>query len=126
MGGDDILRDREEIRQVYARGTSYSSPDVVLVLLRSGSDQCRLVVVASRKVGGAVRRNRAKRLLREAHRRLRPLGDFKGMDLALIARPGAPDRPAQSILEQLADLYRRAQMIVVDAPECSGETTHSS
>lgn len=43
----------------------------------------RLTVVASRKVGGAVRRNRAKRLLREA---ARTLAWREGLDVVLVAR----------------------------------------
>jgi ribonuclease P protein component len=51
----------------------------------AGSTGPRLGIVASRKVGGAVRRSRAKRLLREVYRRdaERPAGD-----LVLIARRG--------------------------------------
>jgi ribonuclease P protein component len=122
---DEALRNQEEIRTLYSLGRSLRSEDIVLVLFRNGSDRCRTLVVASRKVGCAVRRNRAKRLLREAHRRLRPGGEFAGMDLALIARAGACGRTAQTIQRQLEELYRQAH-ILERAPESSGEKAHSS
>jgi ribonuclease P protein component len=63
-----------------------------LVLLASGqSGQVaaapRLGVVASRKVGPAVARNRAKRLVREAFR-LHPEVFPRGLDVVIIVRPG--------------------------------------
>jgi ribonuclease P protein component len=52
---------------------------------QSGFD--RLGLVASRKVGSAVQRNRAKRLLREAFRRNKRKTKT-GLDLVLIGKPG--------------------------------------
>ena len=58
----------------------------------------RLAVVASRKVGKAAARNRAKRLLREAARqRSWP----RGVDVVLIARPSCA---TSNLAEVLADL----------------------
>ncbi|MBV9332355.1 MAG: ribonuclease P protein component [Alphaproteobacteria bacterium] len=46
----------------------------------------RFGVTASRKVGGAVERNRAKRRLREVARKLLPLSGVEGNDYVLVAR----------------------------------------
>ena len=61
----------------------------------------RLAVVASRRVGGAVQRNRAKRLLREAARSLawRP-----GLDVVLVARAAAAGASFVAVREELAQL----------------------
>lgn len=60
-----------------------------------------MAVIASRKVGTAVRRNRAKRLLREAARAagLRP-----GRDVVLIARYRAADAKSAAVTAELREL----------------------
>jgi ribonuclease P protein component len=110
------LRRQKDIRRLYDSGRVSRSADLVLVCARNQSGVCRILVVASRKVGGAVRRNRAKRLLREAHRHLRPLGDFQGADLALIARREAAARTTREIMEQLYNLYLQADLIQAAMP----------
>ena len=63
----------------------------LLLLLALGRDPARqaprLGVVASRKVGPSVVRNRAKRLVREAFR-LHPEVFPRGLDVVIIVRPG--------------------------------------
>lgn len=61
------------------------SPLFVAFVLVTGDGGLRVGFVASRKVGGAVQRNRAKRLLREVFRRRRPGGELS-LDLVLVAR----------------------------------------
>ncbi len=56
---------------------------------------------ASRKVGGAVDRNRAKRRLREAARVLLPQHGRAGFDYVFIARSGAPSRPWPRLLDDM-------------------------
>lgn len=60
----------------------------------AAADTVRVAVVASKRVGSAVRRNRAKRLLREAAHRTPWVG---GLDAVLIARPGCAERTAEEV-----------------------------
>lgn len=69
---------------------------------RQDGGPARVAVIASRKVGTAVRRNRAKRLLREA---ARSVGWREGIDIVLIARhraAGAHVRDVEAELRELA------------------------
>lgn len=73
MAGAVSPRDRRlhegwQFRDVYQSGKSFHGSLMTLVSLTKPEDRGRHAFVASRKVGGAVQRNRAKRLLREAYR----------------------------------------------------------
>ena len=64
---------------------------------------------ASRKVGNAVRRNRAKRRLRAAAAAIIPTKGTPGTDYVLIARSGTADRPYAALLADLAAALRRVE-----------------
>ena len=56
---------------------------------------------ATRKIGGAVVRNRAKRRLREAARMILPLHGRAGFDYVFIARGGTTARPWPRLLDDV-------------------------
>lgn len=74
--------------------------------VRERDDQAptRLAVVASRRVGGAVQRNRAKRLIREAVRRQawRP-----GFDLVIVSRRACASSDLAAVEAEVVELADR-------------------
>jgi ribonuclease P protein component len=99
-----------DFKRVRRKGKSYAHPFVVLVVQTSEVPRVRVGVTAGRSVGGAVQRNRAKRLLREA---IRPLLSelLPGRDLILIARPALLSKSLQDIRQVLTSLFHRAQVL---------------
>ncbi len=77
-----------------------------------GADRARVAVVASRRVGGAVQRNRAKRLLREAVRQL-PLR--RDVDLVLVARPACAPARFEAVRAELETLARDLGVLLTPA-----------
>ncbi len=67
----------------------------------------RVGYTASKKVGNAVRRNRAKRRLREVVRRVLKAGGKGGHDYVLIARSGAVDIPFDQLIRDFSWCLKR-------------------
>jgi ribonuclease P protein component len=93
----DFLRAQKFRRQYTPSLTveSCRSPDGV------PSEGCRVGFTASRKVGGAVERNRAKRRLRAAAAEILPLLGRRGHDYVLVAKVATLSRPYGSLLADL-------------------------
>ncbi len=109
------LKRRPEFLRVAAARRKWVAPGLILQAYQRKpaepasvpAHEVRLGLTASRKVGGAVARNRARRRLREAARRLLPAAAAAGYDLVLVARAGTLRRPFAALLEDLRTALER-------------------
>jgi ribonuclease P protein component len=100
------IRQRRDFERAYEQGVRLSGRFMMLFVIANGGTAPRLGVAATRKLGSAVERNRAKRLARELFRR-RKLAE--ALDIVIIPRRDMLDAPF-AILEAdyLAILARRS------------------
>jgi ribonuclease P protein component len=87
------LRSRDQFDHVQRGGRRVSARFLTLIGSPNSLDRDRLGIIASRRVGGAVLRNKAKRRLREAFRRLEPGSAYRTLDLVVIARQAITEVP---------------------------------
>ena len=115
FGKDRRLRARSEFDRVQRGGVRVVSAHFVFLLAsRVEAGPSRLGLVASRKVGNAVARNRVKRVCRECFRLgMAPLPD--GIDLVLIARSGAAHLGFEACAREWRDIGRKLQKQAVVA-----------
>lgn len=105
----DRIRKRSEYQVIYDRGQKLPSGSFVLFVMRNGLGRPRLGITVTRRLGGAVRRNRAKRLIREIFRRHK--SELIEVDIVVNGRVGLPDadyaRLEAEFLQRLRPFRRR-------------------
>ncbi len=119
------MRLRREYQRAQKSGLRVHSAHFVFVLMGNESGVFRLGLVVSRKVGCAVERNRAKRLLRQCFRTWeKPLEG--GVDLVIIAKPGAGDLALPEVRDQWRNVWklveRKASMLAATPGDVSRDT----
>jgi ribonuclease P protein component len=107
-----MLKIRADFLRVAAARRSAAAPGVVLQAADrpdcgKAGPGIRVGFTASRKVGNAVTRNRAKRRLRAAAAIVLPGRGSPATDYVLIARAGTPIRPFADLVGDLASALRR-------------------
>jgi len=82
---DERLRRRAEYQRVFDEGRRRAARLMMAFIVCNNRPHARLGIVATRKLGPAVRRNRAKRLVREVFRRNKPVAGF---DIVIVPKLG--------------------------------------
>ncbi|MBE7012429.1 MAG: ribonuclease P protein component [Ruminococcaceae bacterium] len=93
-----ISLDRDgQFQKLYKKGKSFVSPALIVYVRKNGQSFNRLGITASKKIGKAVVRNRAKRRIRELYRT--NLHNLKtGYDFVIVARTRTADFPYNMLL----------------------------
>ena len=118
------LKRRAEFLQVAAANRKWVAPGLILQVRRqpspeSSSDNAapmarlepvRVGFTASRKVGNAVKRNRARRRLRAVAAQVLESHAEPGMDFVLIARAATVDRDYQALVADLVAGLKRLKL----------------
>lgn len=107
--GITIKRLKKRAEFLFVRNGLRAARASVLVEARRRDDRgpIGLGLTASKKVGSAVVRNRARRRLREAGRQLLPSHGLPGVDYVLVARATTTEAPWDALLDDLGNALIR-------------------
>lgn len=101
------LRANSDFQQVYKQGTPLANKHLVVYFKENGLGTNRLGFSISKRFGGAVARNKARRRLAELFRRYAALVE-NAYDIVIIARRAAADASYPELEKSLVALLRRA------------------
>ena len=105
----EILRKKDDFSAIYKCGKSIPERYIVLFYRENGLSYNRTAFLASKKVGNSVRRNMAKRLMKESYR----LSDKKikeGYDIVFIARNTINDKKFDDVSNSLTKALKRGKL----------------
>ncbi len=108
----EILKDARVFARLYKKGFKASCPGVTAYFLRNNRPYNRFGITAGKKIGGAVERNRAKRILRAAYRK-NELSVPLGCDIVFVAREEINGKKST----EFDRLFVKLERAVSEAPE---------
>ena len=101
-----MLNTNSDFRRAYARGKAYTNPALVTYVIKNRAGICRIGITTSKKIGIAVERNRARRVIRAA---LFSLPEIKpGYDVVFVCRRKTVFTKSTAIAEIMASQLKSA------------------
>lgn len=94
------LKENKDFRRLYYRGKSKASPCLVTYIMKSRGNEIRIGITSGKKIGGAVERNRARRVIRAAFRELSGRISY-GCDIVFVARTRTTFVKMQEVLKDM-------------------------
>ena len=101
------IKENRDFRRIYGRGKSYVAPCVVVYVMKGRKNSVRFGITAGKKVGGAVQRNRAKRVITAAIRSCIE-NVQSGYDVIVVARNRILNEKSTSVAEVLKRQFKAA------------------
>ena len=108
MKFSDSLKKNKDFQNVYSKGRSYANRMLVMYVLNNHTENNRLGISVSKKVGNSVIRHRITRLIRESYRLQEDMFN-SGLDIVVIARATARNadyHQIESALMHLGGLHK--------------------
>ena len=107
-----VLRKERDFNALYTKGKSMGGRFTILFYRKNGLSFSRKGFLASKKVGNAVQRNRARRLMKESVRLIEAATPLKpGYDVLFIARNSINDKNCADVKKQIEAAMKRTELI---------------
>ncbi|MEG1744392.1 MAG: ribonuclease P protein component, partial [Ruthenibacterium sp.] len=119
------LTRNSDFSRTYARGKSFVHPCLVLYVNKNRLGRMRVGLTATKKVGNAVKRNRARRVMRAALEAVLPaeVCTARGLDLVLVARGMTTRVKMQRVANALEKLLQKAGVLCSAPAEMPAQTS---
>jgi ribonuclease P protein component len=103
------LKKSWQFRKIYREGGKYLDNLFILYVLPNNTQETRIGLTVTKKVGMSVQRNRIKRVIREVFRSLSEIAP--GNDLVVIARRASVNVKYSQVQDSLTNLLHRAHIL---------------
>lgn len=103
--------ENRDYKRIYSRGKSIVTPQLVIYISKNRQKNLRVGITTGKKIGNAVLRNRARRIIREAVRELSPRIK-PGNDLVFVARGKTPYLKSTDITAVLLKQLKSAGLLL--------------
>ena len=105
MKFSESLKKNKDFQNVYRKGKSYANKYFVMYVLKNNTEENRIGISVSKKVGNSVIRHHINRLVREAYRLQEDMFN-SGLDIVVIARSTARDISYREVESAIMHLGR--------------------
>ena len=106
----ESLKKNKDFQVVYRKGKSYANKYLVMYVLKNDTEQNRIGISVSKKVGNSVVRHRMTRLIRESYR-LQESTFQRGLDIVVVCRASAKDKNYKDMESALIHLGKLHNII---------------
>lgn len=96
----NTLKENKDFRRLYYRGKSCADSTVVTYAMKNRLGKTRVGITSGKKIGNAVKRNRARRVIRAAFSAVEPRLNGS-WDIVFVARTKTPLVKMQAVLEEM-------------------------
>lgn len=105
-----VIKENRDFRRIYRKGKCYVSPSIVIYVEKNKNNNLRYGITTGKKVGNAVKRSRARRIIRASFRSISE-NVKKGYDFIFVARTKTPFLKSTDIEKDMLRLFKKADLL---------------
>lgn len=107
------LKKNKDFNRLYAKGKSFVSPSLVMYVSKNKLGCTRIGITTSKKIGKAVDRNRARRVIKESYRKIAPFVK-DGLDLVFVARGKTTHVKSDVVLKAMIEILESINVLHIN------------